>query len=59
MVFVMGGATFSEFRVGYEVTNDRKNWEVLVGGSHIITPDGFLNDLKKLSNSPMDEEGDE
>ena len=31
IVFVMGGACFSEFRAGYEVTNDRKNWEVIVG----------------------------
>jgi len=31
LVYVMGGATFSEFRVGYEVSNDRKNWEVIVG----------------------------
>lgn len=31
IVFVLGGATYSEFRVGYEVTNDRKNWEVIVG----------------------------
>ena len=55
----MGGATYSEFRVGYEVTNDRKNWEVLVGGSHILTPDGFLEDLKNLSKCPTEEEGDE
>ena len=31
IVFVMGGCSFSEFRAGYEVTNDRKNWEVIVG----------------------------
>ena len=31
IVFVMGGACFSEFHAGYEVTNDRKNWEVIVG----------------------------
>ena len=31
LVYVMGGATFSEFRVGYEVSNDKKNWEVIVG----------------------------
>ena len=29
--FILGGATFSEFRVGYEVSNDKKNWEVIVG----------------------------
>jgi len=31
IVFIMGGATFSEFRVGYEVTNDKKSWEVIIG----------------------------
>ena len=32
IVFVMEGVCFSEFRAGYEVTNDdRKNWEVIVG----------------------------
>ena len=52
MAFVMGGATYSEFRVGYEVSRDKKSWEIFVGGSHILTPDGFLEDLKKLSSSP-------
>jgi hypothetical protein len=27
----MGGFTFAEARTGYEVTNDKKNWEVIVG----------------------------
>lgn len=49
--------TFSEFRVGYEITNDRKNWEVIVGGSQILTPEGFLNKIKALSES--DDTGDE
>lgn len=32
MVFVLGGATYSELRCAYEVTNERKkNWEVIVG----------------------------
>ena len=31
MVFIMGGATYAEFRVGYEVSNEKKNWEVIVG----------------------------
>ena len=31
LVYIMGGVTFSEFRVGYEITNDRKSWEVIVG----------------------------
>jgi len=31
MVYIMGGFTLSEARAGYEVTNDKKNWEVIVG----------------------------
>merc|ERR1719414_1821485 len=57
IVFIMGGATYSEFRVGYEITNDKKSWEVFVGGSHILTPDGFLEDLKGLSTgAPSNDE---
>jgi len=53
MVYVMGGATFSEFRVGYEVSNDRKNWEVIVGGSQILTPEVFLTEVQKLSSGGL------
>ena len=35
IVFIMGGATYSEFRVGYEITNEKKNWEVIVGKSDL------------------------
>lgn len=52
--FILGGATFSEFRVGYEVSNDKKNWEVIVGGSQILTPEGFLKEVKNLSNGGED-----
>ena len=31
IVYIMGGATYSEFRVGYEISNDKKNWEVIIG----------------------------
>merc|ERR1719210_661626 len=51
IVFIMGGATYSEFRVGYEVSNEKKNWEVIVGGSQILTPEGFLDNIKQLSTS--------
>merc|ERR1719322_2142425 len=51
IVFIMGGATYSEFRVGYEITNEKKNWEVIVGGSQILTPEGFLKNIKELSTS--------
>ena len=36
IVFVMGGFTLSEARAGYEVTNDKKNWEVIVGKFSIL-----------------------
>lgn len=48
IVFVVGGVAYSEMRSGYEVSQE-KNWEVVVGGSHILTPSSFLDDLKKLS----------
>merc|ERR1719273_860122 len=54
IAYVMGGACFSEFRVGYEVSNDRKNWEVIVGGSQILTPEGFLQEVKNLSTPGVD-----
>lgn len=31
IVFIVGGASYSELRVAYEVTKEYKNWEVIIG----------------------------
>jgi len=48
IVFVVGGASYSETRSAYEVTEAYKQWEVILGGSELLTPDGFLYRILSL-----------
>jgi syntaxin-binding protein 1 len=47
IVFVAGGVTYSETRAGYELMQQHSK-EVIIGSSHIITPDSYLVDIGSL-----------
>merc|ERR1711892_1440915 len=54
IVFIVGGTCLSECRAAYEVTNDKKNWEILMGGSHLLTPENFLECTKEVGGEAED-----
>ena len=50
IVFVIGGTCHSEMRSAYEVTQQNKKWEVIMGSDQIITPKTFLEVLSEVDS---------
>ncbi|XP_065191970.1 syntaxin-binding protein 1-like [Sycon ciliatum] len=50
IIVVVGGATYSELRAAYEVSKANSTWEVIIGGTELLTPGAFLNNLQQLSD---------
>jgi len=52
IVFIVGGISYSEARVAYEVTKERSAWEVIIGGdTEVLTPTTFLERVRQMEPS--------
>lgn len=49
IVFVVGGISYSEIRTAYEVSGEKRPWEVIIGGDQILVPEKFLENLRGLT----------
>ncbi|KAF8074953.1 Sec1-like snare protein, partial [Lyophyllum atratum] len=47
IVFIAGGATYSELREGYQLSS-ALNKDVYIGSTHMLTPFRFVDDMKAL-----------
>ncbi|KAI8053210.1 Sec1-like protein [Syncephalis plumigaleata] len=54
IVFIAGGITYSEIRAVYEIGR-KFGRDILIGSTHIITPQQLLNDLRRLREGPPKE----
>ena len=45
IIFIVGGMTYSEMRAVYEAST---NCELIIGSTHISTPQDFLGKVKEL-----------
>ena len=52
IIFILGGVTYSELRIINEIKNERKNFDIILGSSHIMTPVRFLNSFKISDQKP-------
>lgn len=52
IVFVAGGLTYSEVRSAYQVS-EQLGKDVVIGSTHLITPESFIDDLADLDRPPV------
>jgi len=48
LVFIAGGVSFSELRVAHDLMV-QQNKEIIIGGTHLINPTQFIDDVAELS----------
>eukprot|EP01108_Squamamoeba_japonica_P004423 TRINITY_DN3496_c0_g1_i1.p1 TRINITY_DN3496_c0_g1~~TRINITY_DN3496_c0_g1_i1.p1 ORF type:complete len:384 (+),score=201.41 TRINITY_DN3496_c0_g1_i1:780-1931(+) len=58
IIFVAGGVTLSEMRVVYELSASLKR-DIIIGSTHILTPDAFADSLAKLRSDDDDDDDDD
>lgn len=54
IVFIAGGATFSELRCLYEIM-DKCDREVVIGTTHLLTPKDYIHSLRHLNSEAVED----